>query len=206
MTRPGDLARALDDLKVGDKVTLKAQRGAENAQVHVASSFLVSSMSHTMTSTCLSQTMLKETARCKQGVVFIACNVHHANINHAYCALHDEHTMSCIKPGCYENVFLAAVLVHRLTAYSSDAQISSWTNTGVVCRQLKKSRYLWSSKKGLHNYAHPSDISNKRAHTRCAQCLTQKVAFQAQADCCHFVVCIQLLAVSQQMGSGAVCS
>ena len=33
VTKASDLARALDDLKVGDKVSLTAQRGAENSQV-----------------------------------------------------------------------------------------------------------------------------------------------------------------------------
>ena len=36
VTKASDLARALDDLKVGDKVSLTAQRGAENSQVGAA--------------------------------------------------------------------------------------------------------------------------------------------------------------------------
>lgn len=33
VAKPGDLARALDDFKVGDRVTLRVQRGAEASQV-----------------------------------------------------------------------------------------------------------------------------------------------------------------------------
>ena len=33
VAKASDLARVVDDLKVGDKVTLKIQRGAENPQV-----------------------------------------------------------------------------------------------------------------------------------------------------------------------------
>ena len=129
VAKASDLARVVDDLKVGDKVTLKIQRGAENPQVGVVSFWLFMTYHRHRATLCLHRSYLAHICDSR----LTACTVFHLVI----AATVHELSLHCL--GCNAHAALQCFTVCCILCVLLDTRRLVHLHGNLVLRQDKQS-------------------------------------------------------------------